>query len=49
MGPGIRRDDNGEFLAPPRISFFVVAELEYLVGSHAASSALAENYVGLPF
>ena len=25
------------------------AELEYLVGSHAASTALAENYVGLPF
>jgi p-hydroxybenzoate 3-monooxygenase len=26
-----------------------LAELEYLVGSRAASSALAENYVGLPF
>ncbi len=25
------------------------AELEYLVGSKAASTALAENYVGLPF
>jgi p-hydroxybenzoate 3-monooxygenase len=25
------------------------AELGYLVGSHAASTALAENYVGLPF
>ena len=25
------------------------AELEYLVGSRAASTALAENYVGLPF
>ncbi len=24
------------------------AELDYLVGSHAASTALAENYVGLP-
>jgi len=24
------------------------AELEYLVGSKAASTALAENYVGLP-
>jgi p-hydroxybenzoate 3-monooxygenase len=24
------------------------AELEYLVGSPAASAALAENYVGLP-
>jgi p-hydroxybenzoate 3-monooxygenase len=24
------------------------AELEYLVGSHAASTVLAENYVGLP-
>jgi p-hydroxybenzoate 3-monooxygenase len=24
------------------------AELEYLVGSAAASTALAENYVGLP-
>ena len=24
------------------------AELEYLVGSRAASTALAENYVGLP-
>jgi p-hydroxybenzoate 3-monooxygenase len=26
-----------------------LAELEYLVGSRAASAALAENYVGLPF
>ena len=26
-----------------------LAELEYLVGSPAASTALAENYVGLPF
>ncbi len=26
-----------------------LAELEYLVGSRAASTALAENYVGLPF
>jgi p-hydroxybenzoate 3-monooxygenase len=25
------------------------AELGYLVGSKAASTALAENYVGLPF
>ena len=25
------------------------AELGYLVGSRAASTALAENYVGLPF
>jgi len=25
------------------------AELEYLVGSRAASTAMAENYVGLPF
>jgi p-hydroxybenzoate 3-monooxygenase len=25
------------------------AELDYLVGSTAASTALAENYVGLPF
>ena len=25
------------------------AELDYLVGSKAASTALAENYVGLPF
>jgi p-hydroxybenzoate 3-monooxygenase len=25
------------------------AELDYLVGSRAASTALAENYVGLPF
>lgn len=25
------------------------AELDYLVGSHAASTAMAENYVGLPF
>lgn len=25
------------------------AELDYLTGSHAASTALAENYVGLPF
>ena len=24
------------------------AELDYLVNSHAASTALAENYVGLP-
>jgi p-hydroxybenzoate 3-monooxygenase len=26
-----------------------LAELDYLVGSHAAKTALAENYVGLPF
>ena len=26
-----------------------LAELEYLSGSHAASQAMAENYVGLPF
>ena len=26
-----------------------LAELEYLVGSTAAATALAENYVGLPF
>jgi p-hydroxybenzoate 3-monooxygenase len=26
-----------------------VAELEYVIGSRAASTALAENYVGLPF
>ena len=25
------------------------AELDYLVGSQAATTALAENYVGLPF
>jgi p-hydroxybenzoate 3-monooxygenase len=25
------------------------AELEYLVGSRAASTVMAENYVGLPF
>jgi p-hydroxybenzoate 3-monooxygenase len=25
------------------------AELDYLVGSRAATAALAENYVGLPF
>ena len=25
-----------------------LAELEYVVGSHAASQSLAENYVGLP-
>ena len=25
------------------------AELDYLVGSRAAATALAENYVGLPF
>ena len=25
------------------------AELDYLVGSRAASTAMAENYVGLPF
>jgi p-hydroxybenzoate 3-monooxygenase len=25
------------------------AELGYLVGSHAAATSLAENYVGLPF
>jgi len=36
--------DQGEFGA--RIQ---VAELEYLVSSKAASSSLAENYVGLPF
>jgi len=26
-----------------------LAELDYLVGSRAAMTALAENYVGLPF
>jgi p-hydroxybenzoate 3-monooxygenase len=26
-----------------------LAELNYLVGSKAATSSLAENYVGLPF
>jgi p-hydroxybenzoate 3-monooxygenase len=26
-----------------------LAELDYLAGSRAASTALAENYVGLPF
>ena len=26
-----------------------VADLDYLTGSRAASTALAENYVGLPF
>jgi p-hydroxybenzoate 3-monooxygenase len=26
-----------------------LAELDYVVGSRAASTALAENYVGLPF
>jgi p-hydroxybenzoate 3-monooxygenase len=26
-----------------------LAELEYLAGSRAASTAMAENYVGLPF
>ena len=25
------------------------AELAYLIGSNAASTSLAENYVGLPF
>ena len=25
------------------------AELDYLVGSRAASTSLAENYVGLPY
>jgi hypothetical protein len=25
-----------------------MADLDYLVGSHAAQQALAENYVGLP-
>jgi p-hydroxybenzoate 3-monooxygenase len=36
--------DQGEFGA--RIQ---VAELDYLVGSKAASASLSENYVGLPF
>lgn len=36
--------DEGEF--PERIH---LAELDYIVGSRAASTALAENYVGLPF
>ena len=36
--------ENGEF--GQRIQ---VAELEYLVSSQAASRALAENYVGLPY
>jgi p-hydroxybenzoate 3-monooxygenase len=26
-----------------------IAELEYLMGSRAARTSLAENYVGLPF
>jgi p-hydroxybenzoate 3-monooxygenase len=26
-----------------------LAELDYLTGSRAASAALAENYVGLPY
>jgi p-hydroxybenzoate 3-monooxygenase len=39
-----RFPDNGEF--GQKIQH---AELDYLVGSHAASTALAENYVGLPF
>ena len=26
-----------------------LAELDYLFGSHAAATAFAENYVGLPF
>jgi p-hydroxybenzoate 3-monooxygenase len=26
-----------------------VAELDYLVGSKAASASLSENYVGLPY
>ena len=26
-----------------------LAELDYVTSSHAASSSLAENYVGLPF
>lgn len=26
-----------------------IAELDYVTGSRAASTALAENYVGLPF
>jgi p-hydroxybenzoate 3-monooxygenase len=33
---------------PPR-SRLQLAELDYLAGSRAASTALAENYVGLPF
>jgi p-hydroxybenzoate 3-monooxygenase len=36
--------DEGEFGA--RIQ---LAELDYLVGSKAATASLAENYVGLPY
>jgi p-hydroxybenzoate 3-monooxygenase len=36
--------DQGEFGA--RIQ---VAELDYLMGSKAATASLAENYVGLPY
>ena len=36
--------DQGEFGA--RIQ---LAELDYLVGSKAATASLAENYVGLPY
>ena len=39
-----RFPDNGEF--GRRVQ---QAELDYLCGSRAASTALAENYVGLPF
>ena len=36
--------DEGEFGA--RIQ---LAELDYLVGSQAATTSLSENYVGLPY
>ncbi len=39
-----RFPDEGEFLWKMQ-----QAELEYLAGSRAAQTALAENYVGLPY
>src|ERR1700691_6747719 len=40
----LHRSDEGEFSERVHL-----AELDYVVGSRAASTALAENYVGLPF
>jgi p-hydroxybenzoate 3-monooxygenase len=44
MTSTLHRSDEGEFSERVHL-----AELDYVVGSRAASTALAENYVGLPF
>ena len=37
------------FIHPNRVQLIGRAELDYLAGSTAAQTAMAENYVGLPF